>query len=339
MTADGRVDRPDTTVDEYVDGIRQGDRRILAQAITLVESQQPADSERAQEVLRRLLPATGQAHRIGISGIPGVGKSTLIDALGGRLIEAGHRVAVLAVDPSSSLSGGSILGDKSRMPGLAASERAFIRPSPSALSLGGVTLRTRESMLLCEAAGYDVVLVETVGVGQSETMVANLVDSFLLLMLPGAGDELQGLKKGIIELADVIAVNKADGESLEAARLAQQEYLAALQYMPAKPGSWSPPVLLVSARSGAGLARLWESLQQHRSALADSGELVEKRQSQLRSWIWSVIEERLVIDFRRQPAVQQRLGALEKAVAEGQTTASLAAEELVRAFRESSTDS
>jgi len=321
-------------IDDYVEGIRQGSRRVLAQAITLVESQQPTDGDRAQEVLRRLMSYTGEAHRIGISGIPGVGKSTLIDALGIQLIESKHRVAVLAVDPSSSLSGGSILGDKSRMPRLATSDGAFIRPSPNALSLGGVTMRTRESMLLCEAAGYDVVLVETVGVGQSETMVANLVDTFLLLMLPGAGDELQGLKKGIVELADVIAVNKADDDNLERARIAQQEYSAALHYLPARDPAWSPPVLTVSAKTGAGLSELWMSLHEHRAALEAAGELEEKRQRQLRLWIWTVIEERLSSSFRSHAGVQGRLRDLETAVAEGRLTATVAADELVHIFRQ-----
>ncbi len=333
MTAVGRSDRQTIPIDDYVEGIRQGSRRILAQAITLVESQQPADSDRAQEVLRRLMPYCGKSHRVGISGIPGVGKSNLIDALGIRLIDEKHRVAVLAVDPSSSISGGSILGDKSRMPRLAVRDEAFIRPSPNALSLGGVTLRTRESMLLCEAAGYDVVLVETVGVGQSETMVANLVDTFLVLMLPGAGDELQGLKKGIVELADVIAVNKADGDNLERARLAQQEYLAALHYLPARDRAWSPPVLTVSAQTGAGLSDLWASLKEHRRTLEETGELEEKRQAQLRHWIWTVIEERLLVSFRTHPGVEQRLHDIESAVAEGRSTAAQAADELVRGFR------
>jgi LAO/AO transport system kinase len=282
------------------------------------------------------MPFSGDSHRIGISGIPGVGKSTLIDALGIRLIESEHRVAVLAIDPSSSLSGGSLLGDKSRMPRLANSEGAFIRPSPSALSLGGVTLRTRESMLLCEAAGYDVVLVETVGVGQSETMVANLVDTFLLLMLPGAGDELQGLKKGIVELADVIAVNKADSDNLERARIAQQEYSAALHYLPERDSAWSPPVLTVSAQTGAGLSDLWKSLQEHRRRLQKSGELEEKRRRQLEQWIWTVIEDRLLSSFRSHPAVQERVSEATSAVAEGRATATTAADELIRAFREGS---
>jgi len=334
VTSAGNSNRQALSIDDYVEGIRQGSRGILAQAITLVESQQPTDGDRAQEVLRRLMPYTGGAHRIGISGVPGVGKSTLIDALGLQLIASEHRLAVLAVDPSSSLSGGSILGDKSRMPRLASSDRAFIRPSPNALSLGGVTMRTRESMLLCEAAGYDVVLVETVGVGQSETMVANLVDTFLLLMLPGAGDELQGLKKGIVELADVIAVNKADDDNLERARIAQQEYMAALQYLPERDQEWSPPVLTVSAKTGAGMSELWQSLHDHRSALEGTGELEVKRQVQLRHWIWTVIEERLSSSFRSDAGVQARLRDLETDVVEGRLTAATAADELVRIFRE-----
>lgn len=335
MTSVDNSNPQSLTIDDYVEGIRQGSRRILAQAITLVESQQPSDGDRAQEVLRRLTPYSGEAHRIGISGIPGVGKSTLIEALGVQLIDSAHRVAVLAVDPSSSLSGGSILGDKSRMPRLAVSDSAFIRPSPNALSLGGVTMRTRESMLLCEAAGYDVVLVETVGVGQSETMVANLVDTFLLLMLPGAGDELQGIKKGIIELADVIAVNKADDDNLERARIAQQEYLAALRYLPRREGAWSTPVLTLSAKTGAGLSELWTSLNDHRAVLEESGELVKKRRRQLQHWIWTVIEDRLTSSFRSHAGVQERLQSLETAVAEGSMTASVAANELLRIFRDS----
>ena len=327
-------DRRTLSVDEYVEGVRRGSRRILAQAITLAESQQEADGERAQEILKQLIPFTGESHRIGISGIPGVGKSTLIDALGMRLVESEHRVAVLAVDPSSSLSGGSILGDKSRMPRLAAADGAFIRPSPNAQSLGGVTLRTRESMLLCEAAGYDVVLVETVGVGQSETMVANLVDTFLLLMLPGAGDELQGLKKGIVELADIIAVNKADNDNLEKARIAQQEYMAALHYLAAKDGTWSPPVLTVSGQTGDGLSELWQSLQEHRTMLVATGGLESKRQEQLQDWIWSVIEERLLSTFRSDPGLQERLREIQIEVGQGRLTATVGADELVRIFRE-----
>ena len=334
MTSAGKTNRQALSIDDYVAGIRQGSRQVLAQAITLVESQQSTDGDRAQEVLRRLMPYTGQAHRIGISGIPGVGKSTLIDALGIQLIDSGHRVAVLAVDPSSSLSGGSILGDKSRMPRLASDEDAFIRPSPNALSLGGVTMRTRESMLLCEAAGYDVVLVETVGVGQSETMVADLVDTFLLLMLPGAGDELQGLKKGIVELADVIAVNKADEDNLERARIAQREYIAALHFLPGRDLEWSPPVLIVSAKTGAGLSELWISLHSHRAALEGTGELEVKRQLQLRNWIWTVIEERLLRTFRSTAGVEERLRSLETEVAAGRLTATMAADELIRIFRD-----
>ncbi|MEE9562590.1 MAG: methylmalonyl Co-A mutase-associated GTPase MeaB, partial [Thermoanaerobaculia bacterium] len=246
------------TVEDYVRGIQEFDRGILARAITLVESRKPEDMALAQELLVRLMAQTGDAVRVGITGVPGVGKSTFIDALGTRLIDDGHRVAVLAVDPSSSISGGSILGDKSRMPRLAAAAEAFIRPSPNALSLGGVTRRTRETMLLCEAAGFDVILVETVGVGQSETVVADMVDCFLVLVLAGAGDELQGIKKGIIELADLVAVNKADGDNLERAQLAKRDYAAALRYLGARPTSWEPRVVTVSGLTGAGMAELWE---------------------------------------------------------------------------------
>ena len=335
MSSTRRSNRQQPTVEEYVEGIRDGNRAILAQAITLVESQQESDGDQAQEVLRRLMPHVGESHRIGISGIPGVGKSTLIDALGMRLIESEHRVAVLAVDPSSSLSGGSILGDKSRMPRLAACEKAFIRPSPNGLSLGGVTMRTRESMLLCEAAGHDVVLVETVGVGQSETMVADLVDTFLLLMLPGAGDELQGLKKGIVEIADVLAVNKADHDNLERARIAQQEYSAALEYRRERDSGWSPVVLTVSALTGAGLPELWETLRQHYLSLEKTGHLEAKRRQQLEHWVWTVIEDRLRSSFRSHGAVQERLTDITSAVAEGRVAASRAADDLIQAFRES----
>jgi len=286
----------------------------------------------AQELLVRLQPETGDAIRVGITGVPGVGKSTFIDALGTQLIEDGHRVAVLAVDPSSSVSGGSILGDKSRMPRLATAEEAFIRPSPSALSLGGVTRRTRETMLLCEAAGFDVILVETVGVGQSETMVADMVDCFLVLVLAGAGDELQGIKKGIIELADLVAVNKADGENLERARLAKQDYAAALRYLGERSTSWEPRVVTVSALTGVGMDELWELVEEHHRLLADSGELEERRRRQLGRWMWALIEEKLLDSFRHHPEVTERLAELERAVAEGTVTPTQAATELLTAF-------
>jgi LAO/AO transport system kinase len=321
------------TVEDYVRGIQESDRGVLARAITLVESRKPEDMALAQELLVRLMAQTGDAVRVGITGVPGVGKSTFIDALGTRLIDDGHRVAVLAVDPSSSISGGSILGDKSRMPRLAVAAEAFIRPSPSALSLGGVTRRTRETMLLCEAAGFDVILVETVGVGQSETVVADMVDCFLVLVLAGAGDELQGIKKGIIELADLVAVNKADGDNLERAQLAKRDYAAALRYLGARSTSWEPRVVTVSALTGAGMAELWELVEEHHRLLVASGELEERRRHQLGRWMWSLIEEKLLDSFRHHPEVTERLAELERAVAQGTVTPTQAAAELLTAFQ------
>ena len=256
-----------------VRGVRSGDRALLARAITLVESSKAEHQLRAQELLQTLLPQTGNAYRLGITGVPGVGKSTMIDQFGTNLTRAGHKVAVLAVDPTSSRSGGSILGDKTRMPRLAQDENAFIRPSPTSGTLGGVTRKTRETMALCEAAGFDIVLVETVGVGQSETAVCEMVDFFLVLMLPGAGDELQGIKKGVIEIADMIAVNKADGENVERATLAASEYRSALNILTPASANWSPPVLTVSAKENTGLDTLWQKIEEHRETLTQSGEI------------------------------------------------------------------
>ncbi len=258
--------------------IKSGDRAALARAITLIESKKPEHRSLAQALLGALMPATGKAIRVGITGVPGVGKSTTIDALGSALIAEGHRVAVLAVDPSSVRSGGSILGDKTRMPRLAADDRAYVRPSPAAGTLGGVTTRTRESLLLCEAAGYDVVLVETVGTGQSEVAVAQMTDVFVALMLPGAGDELQGIKKGLLELADVVAVNKADDDRARA-NTAAASLKAALSILGAG-GHVVPPVLTYSAFTGAGVPQLWQAIVAHRDSLAASGGLAEKRRSQ-----------------------------------------------------------
>ena len=313
----------------YADGVLAGDRAILARAITLIESSRPSDEALAQDVLERLLPHTGGAIRVGITGTPGVGKSTLLDALGMQLVEAGHRLAVLAVDPSSTVSGGSILGDKTRMARLAVSPAAFIRPSPSAASLGGVTRRTRETMLLCEAAGFDVVLVETVGVGQSETAVADMVDHFVVLTLPNSGDELQGIKKGVLELADVLAVNKADGDAVAQARLALRELKAALRYLRPRTPEWSVRALSVSGFTGAGLPELWDAVLAHRSALGESGRLAEVRQEQLRRWMWAMIEERLISSFKADPAVQAALQGLETQVIAGSTTAPRAATKLL----------
>jgi len=314
------------------DALRRGDRAQLARAITLVESQRPADQALAQELLDLVGPGPESVHRIGISGVPGVGKSTLIDALGAHLVERGHRVAVLAVDPSSTLSGGSILGDKSRMARLARSTDAFIRPSPSAASLGGVARRTRETMQLVEAAGYDVVLVETVGVGQSEVAVAGMVDTFLVLLLPGAGDELQGIKKGILELADVLAVNKCDGDNAARARAAVSDHSAALRYLRPRDDAWAPRTLAVSATTGEGLALLWDTLVEHRAALARGGLLATRRAAQRVRWMWSLVEEGLMERFRAHPGVAARLQPLSEAVRAGTTAPARAAESLLAQF-------
>ncbi len=320
-------------VGDLAAALRNGDRTALARAITLVESQRDADDEVAQRLLAALGPATGGAHRIGVSGPPGVGKSTLIDALGLKLADAGRRVAVLAVDPSSPLSGGSILGDKSRMSRLAVHPRAFIRPSPTSLTLGGVARRTREAMLLCEAAGYDVVLIETVGVGQSEILVAQMVDTFLVLVLPGSGDELQGIKKGILELADMVAVTKADGDLADAARRTCAEYAAALRYTATRSPPGVPAAVTVSARSGEGLAELRQLLATHREVLAASGQLEVRRQRQLARWMEILAEETLLRGFRADGAVRALLPGLAADIEAGRLDPGDAARRLVAAFR------
>jgi LAO/AO transport system kinase len=324
--------RPRLTLEAYERGVRACDRGVLAQAVTLIESRDADDGALAQALLQRLLPATGQALRVGITGVPGVGKSTFIDELGTRLLATGKRVAVLAIDPSSQVSGGSILGDKTRMARLAFAPGAFIRPSPSGLSPGGVARRTRETMLLCEAAGFDAVLVETVGVGQGETAVADMVDFFLVLVLPGAGDELQGIKKGVFELADALAVNKADGDGERRARVALSDLRAALRYLPRRRASWAPRALAISGQTGAGLDELWAAVEDHHAALTASGELAALRASQQRLWMWSLIRERLEDRFRRSPAVLAALPGLEAAVEAGAVTSTAAADELLAAF-------
>jgi LAO/AO transport system kinase len=316
-------------VDEYEQGVLAGNRTALGRAITLVESTRPDHQEQAQELLVRLLPKAGDSHRVGITGVPGVGKSTTIDALGSMLTDAGHKVAVLAVDPSSTRSGGSILGDKTRMARLAVDPNAFIRPSPTAGTLGGVTRATREAIVIVEAAGYDVVLVETVGVGQSETAVANMVDCFLVLMLARTGDSLQGIKKGVLELADVLAVNKADGPHEKEARAAAAELTKALQLIHPGDAEWVPPVLTCSAQTGAGLREVWQQVQRHRQVLGASGSLAERRATQQVDWMWATVEDRLLSQFRARDAVRATAKALEAELRAGTITPTLAARKLL----------
>jgi LAO/AO transport system kinase len=310
--------------------IQAGDRATLARAITLIESKRTDHRKAAHLLVQELLPTTGKAVRLGITGAPGAGKSTTIDALGTSLTAQGHKVAVLAVDPSSSRTGGSILGDKTRMARLASDPNAFVRPSPSSGTLGGVAAKTRETMLLCEAAGYDVVLVETVGIGQSETAVADMTDFFLVLMIPGAGDELQGLKKGIVELADMVAVNKADGDNIARAKVAAAEYRAALNILAPHSENWSPPVVTYSAFSGDGIALLWSQVLAHKEKMTASGELSQRRREQQVKWMWSMLEERLTARLRSDPAVRGKLKAAETAVAAGRLAPTLAVEEIAQ---------
>src|SRR5689334_11740333 len=297
--------------------LRSGDRATLARAITLIESKRADHRAQARQLVQELLPATGKAVRLGMTGAPGAGKSTTIDALGTHLTDAGHKVAVLAVDPSSSRTGGSILGDKTRMARLANDPHAFIRPSPASGTLGGVAAMTRETMLLCEAAGFDVVLVETVGIGQSETTVADMTDFFLALMLPGAGDELQGIKKGLVELADMIAVNKADGDNIKRAQSAAAEYRAALHILTPRSPNWTPPVVTYSALTGDGIAELWSQVLLHRERMTATGELAELHRAQQVKWMWAMLEQRVFAKLHTDAGLRARLPQIEAAVAEG----------------------
>jgi len=319
------------SVSQLVTGVRAGDRAALGRAITLVESRKPEHQEKAQEMLHALLPYAGGAQRVGISGVPGVGKSTFIETLGCYLIGEGNKVAVLAVDPSSGRTGGSILGDKTRMEKLAADANAFIRPSPSSGVLGGVARATRETIVILEAAGFDTVLVETVGTGQSETMVADMVDFFLVLMLPGAGDELQGIKKGILELADMLAVNKADifGKKLQ---LAVREYKSALHILSDASPNWHPPVVACSGLTGEGIPELWAQIESHRKITAKEGERDERRQKQRLMWLHAQIKDRLLDGFFLNTHVADTLQETEEAVRCGKTTVSKAAENLLKAY-------
>ncbi len=317
---------------ELAEQIVAGDRRALARAITTVESTRPDHREEAAALLTEVLPHAGDAVRIGISGAPGSGKSTFIAAFGLQLVEHGHRVAVLAVDQSSTRTGGSILGDKTRMGELTRSDSAFVRPSPTAGTLGGVARRTREAMLLCEAAGFDVVMVETVGVGQSEVAVAGMVDLFAVLVAPGAGDELQGIKRGIIELADVVVVNKNDGELAPAAKTTAADYSSALRLVRSKTQAWTPRVVLLSALEGAGIDDLWSTVEEFRSTLDTAGELGRRRAEQAREWMWSEVSESLMDALRADERVADLADRLEAAVTAGELAPAAAARQILDAF-------
>ena len=315
----------------YSEGVLAQDKRIVAKTITLIESSLGQHQSVARQVINRLLPETGKAVRLGISGVPGAGKSTFIESLGTLLVEKGHRVAVLAVDPSSKRSGGSVLADKTRMEKLSVAENAFIRPSPSGGTLGGVARKTRETMLVCEAAGYDVMIVETVGVGQSETTVASMVDFFLLLMIAGAGDELQGIKKGVLEVADAIAVNKADGDNVERAERACQQFENALHYLtPASP-VWTPRAMTCSSLEldNPGILKIWETILEHRRLYLESGALENKRQQQALDWMWSLLKEGFRERFFSNPNIVKRLPQMTRSVEKGEITPTAAADELL----------
>jgi LAO/AO transport system kinase len=325
--------KPSAEIKPMTTDLLAGSRAALARAITLIESRRADHQAAARDLVQALLPVTGKAVRVGITGSPGVGKSTTIDALGIYLIEQGHKVAVLAVDPSSARTGGSILGDKTRMPRLAASEKAYIRPSPASGTLGGVAAKTREAMLLCEAAGFGVVLVETVGIGQSETAVCDMTDFFLALMLPGAGDELQGIKKGLVELADMIAINKADGDNIKRADLAAAEYRGALHILTPRSEHWYPPVITYSALTGTGIDVLWQKILDHRTAMNASGEFAGRRRQQQIKWMWSMLEQRMMARLRADPAIRARVKKIEAEVADGRITPAVAAEQIADVLR------
>jgi LAO/AO transport system kinase len=319
-------------VEAYVSGVRAGDRGVIGRAISLVESSKPSDRALAREVVDALLPFSGGAHRVGVSGVPGAGKSTFLEAMGGRLLDAGHRVAVLAIDPSSVRTGGSILGDKTRMPRLAADPRAFVRPSPSRGDLGGVHRATRLGLIVLEAAGYDVVFVETVGVGQSEVAVTELVDTLVVLLIGGAGDELQGIKKGILEHVEVLVIHKADGEAAAAAERARQEHAAALRLVPPTHPAWRTPVLTASSVTGDGLEAVWQAVEAHRAAMEAADAFASRRVGQRARWLWAEVEAELLARFRAEPAVREALPEVEAAVRAGRMSPSAGAAALLARF-------
>ena len=317
------------------DQVRQGDRRALAKAITLVESTRDDHRQQTVELLETLIPNASNSIRIGISGAPGVGKSTFIEVLGSHLIKLGHSLAVLAVDPSSAVTGGSILGDKTRMETLAFAEKAFVRPSPAGGTLGGVTRRTRESMLLCEAAGFDIILVETVGVGQSEMAVADITDMFLLLLLPASGDELQGIKRGIMELADLILVNKADGDQITLAAQTMSDYRLAVQFLASRFDGWQTPVMSCSSINNEGIVEAWAQVDAFKKILSDTGQLQQNRADQAKSWMWSEIAESLVADFKADERVKALMPEMESAVLRSKLPATAAAQRAIDLYKNS----
>jgi LAO/AO transport system kinase len=318
------------TPEEYAAGVIAQNRLMLARTITLIESTLPTHQEIARQTINMLLPETGKAIRLGITGVPGAGKSTFIESFGTMLTERGHRVAVLAIDPSSTRSGGSILGDKTRMEKLAVNPAAFIRPSPSSGTLGGVGRKTRETMLACEAAGFDVIIIETVGVGQSETTVASMVDFFLVLMIAGGGDELQGIKKGVLEVADAIVINKADGDNVFRAETARKEYETALHMLMPNSPNWSPPVLTCSALQHTGIDTIWETILDHRGKLIESGEMEDKRKGQALDWLHFLLEEGLKQWFYSNPAIRSDLKRLIAEINQQKTSPTAAADMLLR---------
>lgn len=319
-------------VQALADGVLEGNRRALARAITLIESTRQDHRGAASDLLQYLMPHSGQSIRLGITGVPGVGKSTFVEALGNHVIDEGHRVAVLTVDPSSAISGGSILGDKTRMELLSRRNEAFIRPSPSGNTLGGVTRRSREALILCEAAGFDVIIVETVGVGQSETKVADMTDMFVVLLLPGGGDELQGIKRGIMELADLILINKADDDLQALAGQSAADYRNALRLLHPRSAEWKVEVRTCSARDGVGVVEAWETALRHHEVLEASGQFSERRANQARDWMWSEVNDSLITELQNDPEVRAHIPALEAAASEGRIPPTVAARQLLDIF-------